>query len=279
MGRHPFERVPRRTRDPCPSAAPSSRSCCRRRARREPRRCPRSARLSRTQAFEATSSSAIPGQRTMVPGRFSRSMIAFTASAAVMFRACPELWPSPCPGAALDHRLPVDDSGHLRRSRNAVNVGTEGDDRPAFAPGGPPRRGNPRDALFDGETVGFEQLGQIALRLELLEAELREREQAVNDFLSEFLQLVDARGRFSLEPVNIGGSVASPPLSWAAPARRSRGVRRSRVAVVASLFPPSGVALRHKRQADRPSRPRRSGEAISYGPRRVAGSQRQRSCA
>ncbi len=29
----------------------------------------------------------------------SRSMISFTASAATMFTACPELWPSPWPGA------------------------------------------------------------------------------------------------------------------------------------------------------------------------------------
>ena len=35
----------------------------------------------------------------MVPGSFSRSMMRFTASAAVMFIGTPELWPSPCPGA------------------------------------------------------------------------------------------------------------------------------------------------------------------------------------
>ena len=46
-----------------------------------------------------TSSSATPGQILIVPDRFSRSMIFFTASAAVMFTAWPELWPSPWPGA------------------------------------------------------------------------------------------------------------------------------------------------------------------------------------
>ena len=35
----------------------------------------------------------------IVPGSFSRSMIFFTASAAVMFTAWPELCPSPWPGA------------------------------------------------------------------------------------------------------------------------------------------------------------------------------------
>ena len=40
-----------------------------------------------------------PGQMRIVPGSCSRSMIFFTASAAVMFTACPELCPSPWPGA------------------------------------------------------------------------------------------------------------------------------------------------------------------------------------
>ena len=50
-------------------------------------------------AFPASCSSATPGHRTSVPGIFSRSMISFTTSAAAMFTACPELCPSPCPGA------------------------------------------------------------------------------------------------------------------------------------------------------------------------------------
>ena len=50
-------------------------------------------------ALPPTSSSAVPGQMTSVPGSFSRSMSFFTASAPVMFTACPELCPSPCPGA------------------------------------------------------------------------------------------------------------------------------------------------------------------------------------
>ena len=50
-------------------------------------------------ALAAICSSAMPGQRWIVPGMCSRSMIFFTAIAAVMFIGTPELWPSPCPGA------------------------------------------------------------------------------------------------------------------------------------------------------------------------------------
>ena len=49
-------------------------------------------------AFVPTSSSAVPDQMRIVPGSFSRCMIFFTASAAVMFSGSPELCPSPCPG-------------------------------------------------------------------------------------------------------------------------------------------------------------------------------------
>jgi hypothetical protein len=45
-------------------------------------------------ALVPTSSSAVPGQILIVPGSFSRSMIFFTAMAAVMFSGTPELWPS-----------------------------------------------------------------------------------------------------------------------------------------------------------------------------------------
>ena len=50
-------------------------------------------------AFVPTSSSAVPVQMRIVPGSFSRSMIFFTAMAAVMLSGSPELWPSPWPGA------------------------------------------------------------------------------------------------------------------------------------------------------------------------------------
>ena len=39
------------------------------------------------------------GKMYFVPGILSRSMIFFTAIAAVMFIGTPALWPSPCPGA------------------------------------------------------------------------------------------------------------------------------------------------------------------------------------
>ena len=63
-----------------------------------------------------------------------RSMIFFTASAAAMFSGMPELWPSPWPGRAFDHRLVPGDAGLLRRLRNVVDVGAERDHRLARSP-------------------------------------------------------------------------------------------------------------------------------------------------
>jgi hypothetical protein len=55
---------------------------------------------SRTKyALPATSSSAVPGHRTSVPGSFSRSISRLSATAAVTLSGTPALWPSPCPGA------------------------------------------------------------------------------------------------------------------------------------------------------------------------------------
>src|SRR5215831_2684295 len=50
-------------------------------------------------ALPPKSSSATPGQTTSVPESLSRSISSFTASAATMLTDCPELWPSPWPGA------------------------------------------------------------------------------------------------------------------------------------------------------------------------------------
>ena len=41
----------------------------------------------------------MPGHNTKVPATFERRIISCTASAATMLTACPELCPSPCPGA------------------------------------------------------------------------------------------------------------------------------------------------------------------------------------
>ena len=100
---------------------------------------------------------------------------------------------------AVDHRLPIADARQLRRFRNAVDVGAERDDGLAAAPRRPPRRRHARDAGLDFEAVLFEQAGQIALRLELLERELGEREQAVDDLLRQLLRRIDRRDRFGLE--------------------------------------------------------------------------------
>src|SRR5580704_14866303 len=51
------------------------------------------------QALLPSSSSATPGQIISVPGRWFFSISSLTAIAAKMITACPELCPSPCPGA------------------------------------------------------------------------------------------------------------------------------------------------------------------------------------
>src|SRR5580692_7917095 len=51
------------------------------------------------QALLPNTSSATPGQMTRVPGRWFFSINSLTAIAPKMITACPELCPSPCPGA------------------------------------------------------------------------------------------------------------------------------------------------------------------------------------
>ena len=83
----------------------------------------------------------------------------------------------------FDHGLPIGYARHLRSPRNAIDIRTERDHRPAFAPGRPPGRRNACHAEFHLEIVFHQEFGQIALGLEFLEAELGIGEQAVDDFL------------------------------------------------------------------------------------------------
>ena len=82
-------------------------------------------------------------------------MIFFTASAAVMFTAWPELCPSPWPGCAFDHRVVIGDAGLLRRLGDAVDVGAERDHRLAGSPRRDERRGNAGDAFLDVKPFFF----------------------------------------------------------------------------------------------------------------------------
>ena len=144
----------------------------------------------------------MPGQIRIVPGSFSRSMIFFTAIAAVMFTACPELCPSPWPGAPFDQRVVIRDARLLRRLRNAVDVGPERDHRLARAPGRHERGRNAGDALFDGEAVLLQDVDQVAMRLLLLEAELAVAEDLIDHLLRERRHAVDVGRRLGLEPID-----------------------------------------------------------------------------
>src|SRR5690606_24822781 len=57
----------------------------------------------------------------------------------------------------------------------------------------------------DLEAVLLEDAREVALRLELLEAEFREREQVVDDLLDELGAAFDAREGLGLETLDAGG--------------------------------------------------------------------------
>ena len=119
-------------------------------------------------------------------------------------------------GGAGDEGIAVRDAGLLRRLGDAVDVGAQRDDRGARAPGGPPRTGDARHPLLDREPVVLEDAGDIALRLELLEAQLAEAEEHVDHLLGEVAAAVDVEDDLGLE--------FGEPRGFLAP--RGRGGRR-----------------------------------------------------
>ena len=139
----------------------------------------------------------------IVPGSFSRSMIFFTAIAAVMFTACPELCPSPWPGRALDHRLVIGDARLLRRLRDAVDVRAERDHRLARCPSVAMNAvGMPAMPSSTVKPFFFEDVDQVAVGLDLLEAELAEAEDRVDHLLRERLSSPSTSAtRLGLEPL------------------------------------------------------------------------------
>ena len=94
-----LERVLDRHEPGADAVAPADAEVACRRARRATTSTSLNTPARTKYALAPTSSSATPGQSLSVPGSFSRSMIFFTASAAVMFSGTPELCPSPWPGA------------------------------------------------------------------------------------------------------------------------------------------------------------------------------------
>ncbi len=103
------------------------------------------------------------------------------------------------PRCALYEGRPIGDARPLRRLWDTVDVSTQRDDGRTRAPGGHPGRGDAGHASFDLEPVLFEDLRDIPLGLVLLEAELREAEDAVNHLLGEVSTALDVDGDFVLE--------------------------------------------------------------------------------
>ena len=143
----------------------------------------------------------MPGQTMIVPASFSRSMIRFTAIAAVMLSGTPVLCPSPWPG-------PFSMNGARSAMPGFCDVPARPSTSDPIAMTGFPlpqtRHPAGRHAggvLLHGEAVPGQDLGAVALGLELLETQLAEAEDRVHHLLRQLLQTVD-----------FGGSVASEQL-------------------------------------------------------------------
>ena len=118
-------------------------------------------------------------------------MTFFTASAASDVQRHAGVVPFAVARSALDHRIVLGHAGLLRGLRNVVDIGAERDHRLALAPGRHPRRRNAGDAALDPEAFFLEDAGEVLRRLEFLEPEFAEAEDAVHHHLRLFLHGVD----------------------------------------------------------------------------------------
>src|SRR5207249_11580648 len=103
------------------------------------------------------------------------------------------------PRSPFDQRLAIGDAGLLRGFWKAIDIAAERNDRTAGAPARDPGGGYARHAPLDGETVLFEQPGQIFRGLEFLVGELAEAEDGVVYDLRELAPLLDAVDHDRLE--------------------------------------------------------------------------------
>jgi hypothetical protein len=110
-------------------------------------------------------------------------------------------------GRAFDDRIVIGHAGLLRRLRNAVDVGAEGDDGLAAPEGRHPRRRDARLASGDREAVLLEHTGQVLRRLDLLKAEFTEAEHRVHGFLGKLGEAVHVFGHATLNgfEIRLGG--------------------------------------------------------------------------
>ncbi len=151
-----------------------------------------------------TSSSATPGQSMIVPGILSRSMIFFTAIAAMMLSGIAGVVALTVPRRAFDDRIVICHARLLRGLRDAVDVGAQRDHRLARPPCGDPRRGNAAKATLHLEAEFLELAGEIARGLQFLEPQLAEAEDRVDHLLRELGHLVDAFDRLGLLRIEFG---------------------------------------------------------------------------
>jgi hypothetical protein len=83
-------------------------------------------------------------------------------------------------GSAFDERIVIGDAGFLRSARDAIFIRDKSDDRFGAAVGSNPCGRDAGNSLFDFETIVFEDRGDVARRLEFLEAEFAVAENLVN---------------------------------------------------------------------------------------------------
>ena len=129
--------------------------------------------------------------------------------------------------AAAHHRIAVAHARLVAGLRNAVHVGAKRDLRlaGAVAPLGRPRRRHARHALLDGEAFLGQQRGDVALRLEFLEAQLLEREEHIHDLLDLLGAGLDHHERLGLELLETGVNGRGRRRRLG---RRGRGLRQQR---------------------------------------------------
>src|SRR5207247_2888699 len=85
----------------------------------------------------------------------------------------------------------VRDAGFLGSLRNAVDVGTQGDDGLARSPGRHPRGGHAGYSLLHAEPVLLQDVDAITRGFKFLEPELAKAEDLVDGLLGEFLHPLD----------------------------------------------------------------------------------------
>src|SRR5215469_10904141 len=100
---------------------------------------------------------------------------------------------------AFDQRIVIGHARLLRCLRNIVDIGAEGDHRLALSPACDERGRYSGNTSFDTESFLFQDSGQVFGRLEFLEAQLAEAEDAIHHHLRLLLHAVDLALQIGLQ--------------------------------------------------------------------------------